>query len=90
MLGDDVEQRSLIEQVAGYEREPVLDVRDPLEVDGRAAADDADDFVVLREKELREVGAVLSGDTRDERSFRCHALSFYSGVTDCLLGELAA
>ena len=44
----------------------VLDVRDALEVQRRAAPDQAVDLVTLLEQELREVAAVLPGDSGDQ------------------------
>jgi hypothetical protein len=59
-------QARLVEQVALHDADPVLDVRDPVEVDVARAADEAVDLVALREQELREVAAVLAGDARDQ------------------------
>ena len=52
----------------GTSVELVLEVLDALEVLGAAAAHHADDLVALRQQELGEIGAVLSGDAGDERT----------------------
>ena len=68
LLPQDVDQRHLVEQVAGHEGDAVLEVGDALEVDRRGAPDHADDLVALVEQELGQVGAVLAGDAGDEGS----------------------
>lgn len=50
-----------------------FEVRDAFAEVHRGAADDAVDFVALSEEEFRKVGAILSGDARDE----CY-VSFFS------------
>lgn len=47
----------------------LIDVVDALRVESAGAADDAVDFIALREQELREIAAVLPGDARNECFF---------------------
>ena len=63
-----LDQRDLVEQVAGHEGDPVLEVADALEVDGAGAPHHADHLVALVQQELGQVGAVLAGDAGDERT----------------------
>ena len=58
------------------EKEPdAVDVRigvevvDPRGIEGAGAADDAVHFVAFFKQQVRQVGAVLSGDAGDERFF---------------------
>jgi hypothetical protein len=51
----------------------LVEVVDAAGVEGRRAPDHAVHFVAFVEKELREVGAVLTGDAGDQRTFRRHA-----------------
>src|SRR4051812_5578454 len=44
---------------------------DALRIERRRAANDAVDFVSLREQQLGEIGTVLARDSRNERAF-CH------------------
>ena len=66
-----VDERDLVEQVAGDELDVVLDVRDALEVHRARAPYHADDRVALREQKFGEVRAVLAGDAGDQCPF-CH------------------
>lgn len=69
VVSHDVDHRNLVEEVAGDEFEVVLEVTDPLEVQGGTASNHSDDVVTLGQKELGQVGAVLSSDSCDECSF---------------------
>ena len=62
-----LDQRALVEQVGLVELDPIAQVRDPLERLGARAPHHAVHLVSLPEQELREVGAVLAGDSRDQR-----------------------
>ena len=53
VLLEDVDQRRLVEQVAGRQLDAVLDLGDPLEVDGRRPAEHADHLVALLQQQLR-------------------------------------
>ena len=63
-----VDERAVVEQVALVERDPVAQVLDALELLGRGAADHAVDLVALLQQQLGQVGPVLAGDSRDQRS----------------------
>ena len=67
-LRDHRDQGGLVEQVAPDERDPVLDVGDPLEAHGARTPHHADDLVTLLEEQFREVGAVLARNAGDQRS----------------------
>jgi hypothetical protein len=60
------DQRELVEEIALAQVDAVLEVRDPLELIAGRAADHAVDRIALLEKELCEVGAILSGDAGDQ------------------------
>ena len=64
------EQRRLVEEVAGHQLESILNVGDPLEVDGAGPAHHADHLVALLEQELGQVRTVLPGHPGDQRSLR--------------------
>ena len=78
VLLEDVDHRDLVEEVTGYEGDPVLEVGDSLEVDGGRPANHADHLVALREQKLGEVGTVLAGDAGDERALGHGELSTYN------------
>jgi len=79
------DHRALVEQVAGHEGDVVLDVRNALERDGRAAAGHAHHVVALLEQELGQVGTVLAGDAGDERTRSLsHAYRTTGGPPCCL------
>ena len=71
-LAEHVDERALVEEVAGVEHEVVAEPLEPLEGLGRGAPDHAVHLVALLEQELREVGAVLPRDAGDERALRSH------------------
>ena len=83
VLAQDVDQRDLVEQVAGHERRCRScrwAMRSKLTV--LTAPHHADHLVALVEQQLGEVGAVLAGDAGDERTLG-HGVRFYrawSGV----------
>ena len=52
---------------AGLQLDPVEQVLDAPVVRGACAPDDAVDLVAFAEEQLREIGAVLTGDAADER-----------------------
>jgi hypothetical protein len=68
VLLEDREDRHLVEQVTMDERDAVLEVTDPLPVDRAGPPDHAQHLVTLVQQQLGQVGAVLTGDTGDERS----------------------
>ena len=49
------------------QRDAVAQLLDPIELLGRGAPHHAVDLVALVEQQLRQVGAVLPGDARDQR-----------------------
>ena len=71
-VAQHVDERALVEQVAGVQRDRVADVLEALEGLGRGAPDHAVDLVALLEQELGEVGAVLAGDAGDQCARRHH------------------
>src|SRR5204862_4487914 len=73
------DDRELVEEVALPQLDPGFEVRDPLEMIRGGAAHHAIDLVALLEKELREVGAVLAGDARDERPTLRHNTTILAG-----------
>ena len=46
-----------------------IDVVDALGVEGGGAADEAMHLVTFFQKQFRQIGAILSGDTGDQRAF---------------------
>ena len=52
----------------------LIDVIDTGRVEGRRSADHSPHFVSLRQQKLREIGAILPRDTRNQRRLR-HAFS---------------
>ena len=65
---DQVDQAHPVGEVAVVQVQPLVGVEvvDPVPVQGRGPADQPVHLVVHAEEELREVGAVLSGDAGDE------------------------
>jgi len=59
-------QAVLVDEVAVVQRELVADVVDAPGVERAGAADEAVDLVSLLEEQLREVAAVLAGDSGDQ------------------------
>ena len=65
----------MMQTLAQIARPAVGDVRvlvqvvDPLGIEGRRPPLDAMDFVALGQQELRQIGAVLAGDAGDEGFF---------------------
>ena len=47
----------------------LVEVVDPLGVEGAGATDDSIDVVPFAEKQLRQITAVLAGDAGNQRSF---------------------
>ena len=88
VVPQDVDHRHLVEEVAGHQGDPVLDVGDALEVERARPPDHAADLVALVEQELGQVGAVLAGDAGDQCSFR-HAVGS-SGVSAWSVSSVAA
>src|SRR5664280_2570030 len=72
-LAQDVDHRHLVEEVAGHQGEPILDVGDPFEVERARAPHHPAHLIALTEQEFGQIGAVLAGDARDQCSFR-HAV----------------
>src|SRR5262249_15004149 len=68
---------SMVEQVAGDEFDPILQMTDAFEINGAAAAHQARHPISLFEQELRQVRAVLACDSRDQR-FTLHEQSSLS------------
>ena len=66
VIAQDVDQGDLVEQVPRDQLDPVLDVRDALEVQRARAPDHTDDGVPLVEEELGQVRPVLAGDAGDQ------------------------
>ena len=60
-------ERVLVEQIRGHDLDPVEQMLDPLVAVVAGPPHHADDLVPLGEQELREVGAVLTGDAGDQR-----------------------
>ena len=71
VVAQDVDERDLVEEVAGDELDLVLDVGDALEVHRARAPHHADDRVALRQQKFGQVRAVLARDARDQCPF-CH------------------
>ena len=69
------DEGAFVEQVAGLDRQSILDVGDALERHRGTASGEPDDLVPLVEEQLREVAAVLAGDAGDQRPLgRGHVL----------------
>ena len=68
MGAQHLDHRGFVEQVARHELDSILQVADALEVHRARTPHHPDDVVLLREQELGEIGAVLSGDAGDERT----------------------
>ena len=66
MLLEDVDQTDLVEQIALHDGDTILDMPNPVEVDGAGAPHHADDFVALLQEKLGQVRSVLAGDTGDQ------------------------
>src|ERR1035438_4973880 len=71
MVPQDVDQGNLVEQVPGHQFEPVLNMCDPLEVEGARPPDHADDLVALLQEEFGQIRAILPGHPSDQRPL-CH------------------
>ena len=67
---DDADQRELIEQVGGPERDAIEQMLDAPVVRGAEAAGDADHLVVVVEQQLRQVRPVLPRDPGDDCPLR--------------------
>ena len=70
MVTQDVDQRDLIQQVAGHHLQPVLNVGDALEVERARTADHADDLVALLEEEFGQIRTILPGHPGDQCPLR--------------------
>jgi RNase P/RNase MRP subunit p29 len=75
VLAQDTDHRYFVEQVASHQRQLILNMGDTLEVNGAAAAQHPDDLVSLLKEQLGQIGAVLAGDTRDQRTLFHETLS---------------
>ncbi len=71
MVAQDVDQRHLVQQVAGHELNPVLNVRDALEIQRAGPAHHADHRVALLKEEFSQIRAVLARHARNQCPF-CH------------------
>ena len=73
---DNLLQPAAVGQIAIVENElqilfvdVLIDMRDARTVERRRPASDAVNFIALRQQELREIGAVLAGHSRNQRTF---------------------
>ncbi len=55
MVTQDVDQGDLVQQVARNYLQPVLDVRNALEVEGARTPDHPDDLIALLEEEFGQI-----------------------------------
>ena len=62
-----IHERALVEQIGLMQRHAVAEMLDPLEPLGRRTPDKPMHVVPLVEQQFREVGAVLAGDSSDQR-----------------------
>ena len=67
---DDADHGRGIRQISVMQRDPVQDVLDTPRIGAGSPAGDAMHLIALLQKELRQIGTVLSGDTR----YQCHFL----------------
>src|ERR1700731_2819498 len=70
-----VHERALVEEVTLVERDTVADVLDSIEFLGGGAAHHAVHLVALIEQELRQVRAVLTRDSGDQRASNAHLIA---------------
>ena len=74
MFAQDVDERCGVEKITWFERDPVLDMGNAFEVDGRRPPHHSNHLVTLLQQMLGEVRTVLTGDAGDERSFGTHGV----------------
>jgi len=65
VLLQEIDQADLIEQVTLHDLDPILDMANPVKVDGAGAPHHPDDVITLVQQKLSQVGTILAGDAGD-------------------------
>ena len=86
VLAQNADQRHLVHQIAGDQREVILNMLNTLKIDGRGAPDHTNDLVALLEQKFCQITSVLTGYPGNKCLF-LHVLLVLWGITDhpCLV-----